>query len=230
MNSAANESTPQLAQAPSRALSILVIGGTHGIGLETVKLALERGHKVTALARHPERIKLKHPQLLIVQGDVLEEASLRDAVVGQDAVVLAIGMGLSRKPVTLFATGTANVLNAMEAADVHRLVTVTGIGAGNTSTHGGFFYDKVFRPLALQTVYDDKDRQEALIRECAFPLDWTIARPGVLGNGKARHQYRVLTDLTGINGGNISRADTAHFIVAALENGSHIGAAPLLIN
>jgi len=230
MTSASNESTPQLAQEPSRALSILVIGGTHGIGLETVKLALERGHKVTALARHPERIKLQHPQLSIVKGDVLEVVSLRDAMAGQDAVVLAIGMGLTRKPVTLFSVGTAHVLNAMEVADVHRLVTVTGIGAGDTSAHGGFFYDKIFRPLGLQTVYDDKDRQEALIRECQFPLDWTIARPGVLGNGKAKHQYRVLTDLTGINGGNISRADTAHFIVAVLENDSHLGAAPLLIN
>lgn len=227
-----NHSAPQLAETTANPLRILVIGGSRGIGFETVKLALERGHKVTVLARQPGQMKIEHANLTTIQGDICDAADVQQAVTNQDAVVLAIGMGLTRQPVTLFSEGTINVLDVMQAAGVHRLVAVTGMGAGDTRTHGGFFYDRIFRPLALQTIYDDKDRQEALIRERAatFPLTWTIARPGMLGNGKPKYQYRVLTDLTGISGGNIARADVAHFIVAVLEAESHVGETPLLVN
>ena len=229
---APGEAAPRLNPTSSANMRILVIGGTRGIGRETVRLALERGHTVTTMARRPERLKLTHPALVTIQGDILDAVAVRDAIANQDAIVIAIGMGLTRQPVSLFSHGTENVLDVMQAASISRLVAVTGMGAGETREHGGFFYDRIFRPLALQTVYDDKDRQEALIKERgnSFPLDWTIARPGILGNGPAKHRYRVITDLTGIYGGKIARSDVAHFIVAALESGSHVGETPLLIN
>ena len=225
-------SAPRLNETPPATLRILVIGGTSGIGRETVTLALERGHTVTAMARRPERIGLTHPKLVTVKGDILEAAAVHEAATDQDAIVIAIGMGLTRQPVTLFSRGTKNVLGSMEAMNTRRLVAVTGIGAGDTREHGGFFYDRIFRPLALQTVYDDKDRQEALImdRSNSFPLAWTIVRPGVLGNGPAKHRYRVITDLTDISGGKIARSDVAHFIISALESRSHVRETPLLIN
>jgi putative NADH-flavin reductase len=223
---------PRLAQTPPQALRVLVIGGSHGIGLETVKLALDRGHTVTVMARRPERLALTHPRLVTIEGDILDADTVREAIADQDAIVMAIGMGLTRKPVTMFSRGTENVLDAMEAAKTRRLVAVTGMGAGDTREHGGFFYDRIFRPLALRTVYEDKDRQEALIedRGKSFPLVWTIVRPGVLGGGAPKHRYRVVTDLTGVSGGQIARSDVAHFIVAALESESHVGETPLLIN
>ncbi|MDP6437571.1 MAG: SDR family oxidoreductase [Gammaproteobacteria bacterium] len=226
-----NQSAPQLADTPAKALRLLVIGGTRGIGLETVKLALDRGHTVTVLARQPEHMKVTDPKLTTIEGDVRDASAVQQAVSNQDAVAMAIGMGLTRQPVTLFSAGTKVVLDAMEAAGIRRLVAVTGMGAGDTREHGGFFYDRIFRPLALQTVYDDKDRQEALIRERtgSFPLVWTIPRPGMLSNGASKQQYRVLTELTGIAGGKITRADVAHFVVAVIENGSHAGESPLLI-
>ncbi len=228
----ANQPAPRLAETPAQPLRLLVIGGTRGIGFETAKLALDRGHTVTVMARRPDRMKLSHPRLETIAGDVRDGSAVQRAVNDQDAVILTIGTGLTRKPVTLFSAGTEQVLDAMEAAGMQRLVAVTGMGAGDTREHGGFFYDRIFRPLALQTVYDDKDRQEALIRERSrsFPLAWTMVRPGMLGRGAPGHRYRVLTDLTGIAGGSIARADVAHFIVAVLEAESHVGEAPLLID
>lgn len=61
--------------------------------------------------------------------------------------------------------------------DVHRLVCITGMGAGDSRGHGGFLYDCLFLPLMLRKVYEDKDRQEEAIRASA--LDWTIARADV---------------------------------------------------
>lgn len=229
---ALGEPAPRLTQTPPEKIRILIIGGTSGIGRETVRLALERGHTVTAMARRPERVVLTHPELVTIKGDILDASAVREAIADQDAIVITIGMGLTRRPVTLFSRGTKNVLDAMEAANTRRLVAVTGMGAGDTREHGGFFYDRIFRPLALRTVYEDKDRQEALIKDRgnSFPLVWTIVRPGVLGKGAPEHRYRVITDLTGVSGGKIARSDVAHFIVATLESQSHVGETPLLIN
>ena len=173
---------------------------------------------------------LDHPNLDTIDGDILNAEIVRRALADQDAVVVSIGVGPTRKPVTVFSAGTRNVLDGMAATGVRRLIAITGIGAGETRGHGGFFYDRVFLPLALRTIYDDKDRQEALIRDTGntHVLDWTIVRPGFLTDDEARHQYRVITELGDIAAGKIARADVAHFIVAALESQLYYGVTPLL--
>ena len=40
---------------------VLIIGASRGIGLETVKAALEAGYSVRALARSARRIPVSHP-------------------------------------------------------------------------------------------------------------------------------------------------------------------------
>ena len=45
----------------------------------------------------------------------------------------------------------------MKAAGVKRLISVTGLGAGDSRGHGGLLYDAVIFPLLLRRVYDDKD-------------------------------------------------------------------------
>ena len=42
---------------------------------------------------------------------------------------------------TLFSKATRILIDAMRAAGVRRLVTVTGMGAGDSRGHGGFLYD-----------------------------------------------------------------------------------------
>ncbi len=224
----AGEPAPALRAEPPTALRILVIGGTSGIGLETVKLALERGHSVTAMSRRPERLTLTHGRLETVKGDILDGEAVEAALAGHDAVVTAIGIGPTRKPVSVFSQGTRNVLAAMQKLGIRQLIAVTGIGAGDSRGHGGFFYDRIVQPLALKTIYEDKDREEALIR--ASHTNWTIVRPGFLNDDASETRYRVISDLEGITSGDIARADVAHFIVSALESRSYLGATVLLTN
>ena len=51
---------------------VLIIGASRGIGLETVKAALEAGHSVRALARSAGRIPIDRPKLEKMAGDALE--------------------------------------------------------------------------------------------------------------------------------------------------------------
>jgi uncharacterized protein YbjT (DUF2867 family) len=68
----------------------------------------------------------------------------------------------------------------MAEQNIRRLVCITGLGAGDSRGHGGFFFDRLFLPLMLRKVYEDKNRQEDAIR--ASTLDWTIVLPTVLND------------------------------------------------
>ena len=75
--------------------------------------------------------------------------------------------------------------------------------------------------------YADKTRQEALIEDSA--LDWTIARPGILTSNRRTGRYQVLTEPATWRNGMISRADVAHFLIHAAEDGTFIHEAPVLV-
>jgi putative NADH-flavin reductase len=207
-------------------MNILIVGATRGIGLQLLKQALEHGHTVTALVRDPQKLSIQHDRLKVIKGDILDRDSVDLAMVDQDAVCCTLGTLPTRKPVTVFSEGTQNLLEAMKMAGVRRLICVTGIGAGDSQGHGGFLYDRIFNPLLLKTIYEDKDRQETLIK--VSDVDWVIVRPGFLTNGPLTGKYRALIDLTGITAGRISRADVAHFMLQQLESDEYLRQTPLL--
>ena len=196
-------------------MKILVIGATGPTGRELVAQGMALGHQITAAVRKPESADLP-PGTNVVRADVTDAASLAAAVAGQDAVVSSLGTKAFRKPTTLFSQGTTNLLAAMKQFGVRRLVCITGIGAGDSKGHGGFLYDRIIQPLLLEEIYQDKDRQETIVRQSG--LDWTLVRPGRLTNGPQTGRFRELSDLDGITVGKISRSDVAGFILAPLED------------
>ncbi|MEH2141919.1 NAD(P)-dependent oxidoreductase [Nostoc sp.] len=207
-------------------MRILVIGATGPTGQQIVEQGLAQGHEVTALVRNPDKFEMQHNSLQIVKGDILDPASL-DAVQQQDAVISSLGTKkISLESVTLFSEGTKKLLQAMERHSVKRLICITGLGAGDSKGHGGLLYDKLILPLILKRIYDDKDRQEAEIRQSN--LDWVIVRPGILTNDPAKGNYRVLTDLTGVTAGKISRADVAAFVLQQLTGDRYLNQTPLI--
>lgn len=208
-------------------MKLLVIGATRGIGRNLVEQALDEGHSVRALVRDPGRLPLSHDRLQVVKGDIRDKEAVRRAVAEQQAVCISIGINPTRKSVRVFSEGTANVIDAMTGSAPGFLICVSGIGAGDSKHHGGFFYDKIFNPLLLRSIYADKDRQEALVR--ASTLEWVIVRPGFLTNGPLTGTYRALTKLEGIKAEKISRADVAHFILTELKSKRYRSKTPLLM-
>jgi putative NADH-flavin reductase len=211
--------------------TLLIIGASRGIGLETVKRALEAGHRVRAFARGAAGIAIDRPELEKVAGDALDAAHVAAALAGAEAVIETLGAPKSLQAVlagtTLFSRATRILVDAMRAGGPRRLLAVTGLGAGNSRGHGGVLYDAIAFPLILKRIYDDKDVQEQMIR--ASGLDWTIARPGLLTGGPATGRFRVLTDPKDWRGGSISRADVADFLVREAFERRYIGQTPLLI-
>ena len=53
-----------------RIMKLVLLGGTGRVGSNVLKGALERGHEVLAIARHPENIKTKHDNLQVCYSSI----------------------------------------------------------------------------------------------------------------------------------------------------------------
>jgi putative NADH-flavin reductase len=207
-------------------MKIAIIGVSRGIGAELLNAAIEEGHEVTALVRDPAKLNISIPGLKVITGDILDPSSVATAIAGQETICVCIGIPPTRKPVDVFSRGTQNILNAIGNESNQKLILVTGIGAGDSKGHGGFFYDRILNPLLLATNYADKDRAESIVK--ASNMDWLIVRPGFLTNGSRTGKYRVIENLSGVTAGKISRADVADFILKQLASPTYFGKTPLI--
>jgi uncharacterized protein YbjT (DUF2867 family) len=207
-------------------MKILVLGATGATGRLIVTQARAKGHDIVALVR-PGSKGADLAGATVVEGDARDAAALTTAIAGCDAVISSLGTALSPfRKVTMLSTATRALVGVMKARNVRRLVCITGMGAGDSRGHGGFFFDRLFLPLMLCHVYEDKNRQEDAIR--ASTLDWTIVRPTVLNDKPARGHIRALTDLSRVHGGTIARADVADFVVQQLAGDRWSRKTPLI--
>jgi putative NADH-flavin reductase len=143
--------------------------------------ALAAGHAVVALARDPARIDVPHDvpaqRLSVVRGDVLDPSSLAPAMADCDAVISTLGVTSGRAPTTLYSEGMRNIIQAMRATGVRRLVAVSA--APLSSDDGDTLPSRLLvKPLMwalLRPVYADMAGMEDEIRQSG--LNWTIVRP-----------------------------------------------------
>lgn len=150
-------------------MKVLVLGATGGTGREIVRAAQAKGHQVRALVRSLARSNdLAGAEL--VTGDARNEAALLDALDGCEAVVSSLGTGMSPfREVTVLSAATAALISAMGVRHVRRLVCITGMGAGDSRGHGGFFYDYLFQPLCCGR----STRTRIARRRWSAPAAWT---------------------------------------------------------
>jgi dihydroflavonol-4-reductase len=178
-----------------RAVKVFVTGGTGFIGGEAVRQLRGRGDDVVALVRTPEKGKpLAELRCELVAGDLSDEATLRGAMEGCDAVIHAaamyeVGIPAKQHPAMWEAnvTGTERMMNAALEAKVPRIVHVSTVGIfGNT--HKQVVDESYEHPGKEFTSYYEETKLEShkivkrMIAEQSLPA--IIVQPGgVYGPG-----------------------------------------------
>lgn len=167
-------------------MKAIVFGATGGSGRAAVSWLLSAGHEVSAFVRKPPPAAddVAWDRVRLAFGDVMDPDQVRAAVAGHDAVVVALGIsenpflvrmrGPAHTPMTVRSAGTRNVVNAMRAEGIKRLVVQTTYGLGETRERLRFV-DKALFDLVLKPQIDDTEQQEAVVTQS--DLAWTLIRP-----------------------------------------------------
>jgi putative NADH-flavin reductase len=107
-------------------MRIALLGATGFVGAAILNEALDRGHFVTAIVRHPETVAPRE-RLVAKVGDVYDSAGLALMLAGQDAVISAFNPGW--KNPRLYEDqirGTRAIIVAVKKAGLKRVLWVGG--------------------------------------------------------------------------------------------------------
>jgi len=180
-------------------MNILVIGATGGSGRAVADALLERGHRVTAVARRATALPPK-PGLDRVDGDATDASFLDRIVPGHDAIVVTLGIsepairvrlrGAQGTPDDVRSRGTAAVVAAARRAGIRRVVVQSSYGVGETRSLLGIV-DRVYLALLIKPQIIDSEIQEGVLR--GSDLDWTIVQPVHLSDDDSADHF-VSTD------------------------------------
>ncbi|TWV19433.1 NAD(P)-dependent oxidoreductase [Streptomyces albidoflavus] len=198
-------------------MRITVFGATGGVGGEVVRQALEAGHEVTAVVRDPAALKAGGERLEVARGDLADASALGPLVAGRDAVLSGLG-ARGRRTDGLVTRLTGAVVAAMEAEGVRRLVMVSAAPVVQPPPD-----EPLTARLTLAVVrqvfgevYADLAGAEALLARSG--TEWTAVRPPRLTDGPLTGTYRRVTGGNPRAGRSLSRADTAHAMLGAVED------------
>ncbi len=199
-------------------MKVALLGGTGFVGSALLKEALDRGHVVTAIVRHPEKLE-KREGLTAKAGDVYDTASLATLIRGNEAIISAFNPGYDDQ-----VRGTASIIAAIKKAGIKRVLWVGGAG-GLEVKPGVRVIDSPDMPLwvkpgSLATINAlDQLRKEP-------ELEWSYLSPSAeLKPGQRTGKFRLgndqlLVDATGQS--KISVQDYAVAMIDELECPTHV--------
>ena len=200
-------------------MRLLVFGASGGVGRHVVRLALDAGHPVTAVARRADGID---PRAQVVLDDVLGEGCFERHMAGHDAVVSALGLR-RRSPANPwsrlvsppdFCSRTATTMvAAMRANDVRRVVAVSAAGVGDSAGSMNALMKFFVARSNVGVAYRDLAVMERVFTESG--LDWCCPRPTRLTHGPLTRRVTI-TDSFPMSAA-ITRADVAWWMLTRAE-------------
>ena len=202
---------------------IAIIGASGYVGSALLNEAAKRGHQVSALVRHPEKISA-NANISAVKADVLDTDALAKLLAGHDLVISAYNPGWQEADIrNIHIKGSRSITEAVKKAGIKRLIAVGG--AGSLEINGAQLVDSPEFPTeykegalgARQALNDLKAENE---------LDWSFISPAILlVPGEATGTFRLGKDSPVFDDKGESKITVGDLAVAILdeaEQGKHI--------
>lgn len=195
-------------------MKVAVFGAAGRTGAEVLRVALAKGHEVTAVVRDASAVT--EDKVTVAVADVHDQDQVTAAVAGVDAVISTLG-GKPRQPTSVYSDGIVKLTTAMRTTGARRLLCLStgALDQSKTPAMQRFVQGIVVR-LVFKYGHADMGKMEELLRD-VDDLDWTVVRVPGLTAKAATGTYRVgpapLDKPT-----MVARADLADYLVAALDD------------
>ncbi|MBV8271817.1 MAG: NAD(P)-dependent oxidoreductase [Cupriavidus sp.] len=195
-------------------MKIAIIGATGNVGTRLTDEALRRGHSITALARQASKLQARDG-LTTRDVDVADAKALADVLRGNDVVI---------STVRFLQTTAAQIVDAVKAAGIKRLLVVGGAGSLFVAPGVQLVDTPEFPELYKAEASAGRDFLNALQRESQ--LEWTFLSPSALFTpGERTGKFRLGKDdlLVDANGKSwISMEDYAIAMLDEIERPTHV--------
>jgi uncharacterized protein len=193
-------------------MKVALIGASGQAGSRILAELVRRGHAVTAIARHPEKIAAG-PGVATSKGDVFDNDGLVALLKGHDVVISAVHFTASDPEI---------LIEAVRASGAKRYVVVGGAGSLEVAPGVTLVSTPQF-PAIYKAEATKGGEFLALLRQ-EKSLDWTFLSPSALFvAGERTGKFRLGKDqlLTNDKGSSISFEDYAIALVDELEKPAH---------
>ncbi len=205
-------------------MKVAIIGASGKVGSFIRDEALARGHQVTAIVRHPEKITVRNPRLRVVKADVLKD-KVDELVKGHDAVISAYNGGWDNPDI--YSTGIKGakaIISGVKKSGIRRLLVVGGAGSLEVAPGVQLIDVMAFPEDVKGAVLATRETLYMLKKE--KELEWTfLCPPQNLNPGERTGRYRMGKDqlLKDKNGeSKISTQDYAVAMIDEMEHPQHI--------
>jgi putative NADH-flavin reductase len=209
-------------------MKVALIGATGFVGKAILHELLNRGHQVTAIARHPDKLDVHTPTLTPKTGNVMDPQQVMELVKGHDAVISAYNPGWTNPNIYKESLeGGAAIQEGVKKAGVKRLIVIGGGGSLEIAPGLQLIDTPQFPAEYKDGARGARDYLNIIRKE--KELDWTFFSPAILMNqetsGIRRGTYRTGLDnpVFDKDGKSVlSVEDLAVAIVDELEHPKHI--------
>ena len=168
--------------------TFLVLGGTGQTGQHFVRIALEEGYRVRALARDPAKFAMTDANLEVVLGSITDELDLDSLVNGVDFVVSMLGNAEAQREREVNTELVRKLVPAMRRQGVARLL----YQAGGLSAAPGKKLPLMLRliraTVARKFIGQHRDNEAVMryLTDEAADIEWMVHRAGISGEGPSK--------------------------------------------
>jgi putative NADH-flavin reductase len=213
-------------------MKVTIFGATGFSGQAILADSIKQGHEVTILVRDASKIPIKHQNLTIVEGNVLNPQTVASVLHHQEAVIQCLGVSGKGdgKPTTFISDATKIIVDEMQNQKIKRLIAMSNVGAGNSIAFQPWFFTKIILPYFmkwLKVIIEDKNRMEPIIMNSN--LDWTIVRCPNIVDKPTKGTCKATLDGKGLKL-SITLSDLSKFMVDQLKQTVFIKQAPSVSN
>jgi putative NADH-flavin reductase len=213
-------------------MKVIIFGASGFSGQGILAEALKQGHEITILVRDASKIQVRHKNMTIIEGNVLDSKTVASALHHQEAVIQCLGIGGkgNGKPTTFISDATKVIVDEMQKQKINRLIAMSNMGAGNSIAFQPWFFTKIILPYFmkwLKVIIEDKNRMEPIIMNSS--LNWTIVRCPNIVDKPPKGTCNATLDGKGLKL-SVTLPDLSKFMVDQLKQTAFIQQAPSVSN